>query len=244
MPNKLVVKKKSKKGEGVKKTQKKKESKDKKSKDKKTKDKKSLASPLKTGCMSPIEKIPDNLIKTYAPDSEAFNKLWDLEPDEPGKIKMFGKTIIVPRWHRSYIRDYEFTGVTNKAEFEVPEILKPFYEYAQNTKFAKDKDGPFNQILVNGYANGLDYISAHSDDEPELKPESCIMSISLGETRTFRITGKKDKNKIEDFSLNHGDVVIMMGEMQELYKHQIVKVGGEKGSKMGRRINITLRKFK
>lgn len=31
--------------------------------------------------------------------------------------------------------------------------------------------------------------------------------------------------------------------MQKLYKHEILRVSGEKGKKMGRRINITFRQF-
>ena len=90
-------------------------------------------------------------------------------------------------------------------------------------------------------------LGPHSDDETQLKKDSCILSISLGETRKFRISEKGKKKKecgVLDILLHHGDVIVMKGKMQSFYKHEIVKVNGEKGKKMGRRINLTFRKFK
>ena len=38
--------------------------------------------------------------------------------------------------------------------------------------------------------------------------------------------------------------LIMCGDMQKKYTHEVPKVSGKKGEEMGRRINITFRKFK
>lgn len=203
-----------------------------------------LVVPTENGCLVIDGKLPLNLLERYAKDGEDFEKIWALKPKEPGKVMIYGKITTVPRWQQSFIKDYHFSGLNHIAIKNVPEIIKPIYDWVQSSIYANDSDGPFNQLLINGYLDGSEYISAHSDDEKQLKPKSCILSISLGETRKFRISGKMDNKKVIDYNLSHGDVIVMKGEMQHLYKHAIVKVSGSKGKNMGRRINLTFRKFK
>ena len=202
-----------------------------------------LSLPTENGCLSIDGELPKELVDKYALGGESFETLWSLQPKEPGKVLMYGKETIVPRWQQPYLNDYHFSGMNHEAIPDIPDILKPLFDWVQDTIHAKDKDGPFNQLLMNGYKNGHDYISAHSDNETQLKKNSAILSISLGETRVFRITGK-DGSRVMDIPLEHGRVVTMKNEMQKMYKHAIVKVGGKKGEKLGRRINITFRKFK
>lgn len=73
-------------------------------------------------------------------------------------------------------------------------------------------------------------------------PLSPILSLSFGATRKFRIRDKNDKI-IKDIDLHDSDIIVMCGNMQKEFKHEIVKVSGEKGAKVGKRINITFRQF-
>ena len=88
------------------------------------------------------------------------------------------------------------------------------------------------------------YIGAHSDDEKDIIRRSPIITISLGETRTFRITPKREapikKNSILDLPLVDGTIAIMSGRFQSEFKHAVPK----QPSATGRRISITIRKFK
>lgn len=90
--------------------------------------------------------------------------------------------------------------------------------------------------------NGYHYIGSHADNEKQLVIGSPIVSISFGGTRTFRI---RDKNKkiVKDFELKNKDIIIMGGTMQKEFKHEIVKVNGQKGLNVDKRINITFRQF-
>ena len=78
----------------------------------------------------------------------------------------------------------------------------------------------YNGILINYYADGNDYISAHSDDETCLG-NSGVISISIGATRTFRIRDKKDKSIVKDVKVEHGDIVWMEGDFQKEFTHEI-----------------------
>jgi alkylated DNA repair dioxygenase AlkB len=41
----------------------------------------------------------------------------------------------------------------------------------------------------------------------------------------------------------HGDGVVMGGTFQKVLKHEIVKVGGARGQKVGPRLSVTLRQL-
>lgn len=68
--------------------------------------------------------------------------------------------------------------------------------------------------------------------------------MSFGETRKFRIRNKNTKKITHDIELTDGTIVIMCGETQKYFTHEIVKVQGKKGLSTGKRISVTFRKFK
>ncbi len=189
-------------------------------------------------CMEVLQ-LPEGIRKRYRPGEKLFKALLTAKPKEPGKVKMYGKIVDVPRTQQSYLRDYTFTDLEHKAEPEIPDAAQEIYDWAQASKYKT-----FNQMLINWYENGHQYIGAHSDSEDQLQPNSEIMSVSLGETRLFRIRAKATGAIVKDISLAHGTVIVMKGKMQKLFKHEIVRVDGKKGLKLGCRINVTFRKFK
>lgn len=171
-------------------------------------------------------------------DESTFNQLWALHPEQRGQVRLLGNVINTPRWHKSYINSYHFSGMNHAAD-PLPPILQPLLDWAK-TAFQQ----PFNQVLLNWYQDGGDYIGPHSDDESQLVEGSPILSVSLGATRTFRIHPKAGGKKLLDIELKNGSYIIMKSPMQSYYKHSIVKVGGKKAKTVGRRINITFRCFK
>lgn len=183
-----------------------------------------------------IQKLPNNLLELYNLNSNLFNDLVMCKPKEHGKVMMYGKIIDVPRYQQSYINNYNFSGINHSAIKEIPIPLQPIYDYISTIN-------KFNQILINWYQNGHHYIGAHSDDETQLIKNSTIISISLGETRTFRIRDKKTKKIVLDIQLEHGTIIIM-NDMQKKFTHEITKVNGKKGQNLKERINITFRQFK
>lgn len=78
----------------------------------------------------------------------------------------------------------------------------------------------FNAILINKYNDGNDYISKHSDNENYLDKMG-ILAISYGATRIFRIRKKKDNKIIKDINIQSGDIIIMKGDFQKVFTHEI-----------------------
>ena len=80
----------------------------------------------------------------------------------------------------------------------------------------------FNCCLANKYIDGYDSVGWHADNEPELVKNPTIMSLSLGETRTFKIK-HNTKPLALDIPLNAGDIIVMDGAFQHNWKHSIPK---------------------
>jgi len=94
----------------------------------------------------------------------------------------------------------------------------------------------YNALLCNLYRDGNDSVGLHADAEPEMGP--VLASISLGAGRLFRL--KRENGSIA-FSerLPHGSLLVMAGDTQKLFKHEVPK---ERGVTQPR-INLTFRRI-
>ena len=165
-----------------------------------------------------------------------FDTLWALHPANLGQIKMYDKIIETPRYSQCYGVPYWYSGMLHTPTSNLPVEFEPFKAWAKDI-------GTFNQILINWYESGEHYISKHTDDEKQIVPNSPILSISLGSTRTFRIRKIKNKEIILDLPMPDQSYVIMGGEIQKHYTHEVPKTVSKK-TPVGQRINITFRTLK
>ena len=78
----------------------------------------------------------------------------------------------------------------------------------------------------------------HSDDEPELGPDPLIASLSIGETRKFRMRhrNRKDLSAVA-WWLNPGSLFVMRGATQRHWQHEVPKTK----RRVRPRINLTFR---
>ena len=95
-----------------------------------------------------------------------------------------------------------------------------------------------NSVLINRYKTGQSHISWHRDDEPELGERPTIISLSLGDTRSFEIK-KNNCSNIIKFKLCNGTLIVMKGDMQKQWRHQVPI-----DSSTGVRLNFTFRHMK
>jgi alkylated DNA repair dioxygenase AlkB len=78
----------------------------------------------------------------------------------------------------------------------------------------------YNAVLCNLYRDGHDSVGLHADAEPEMGP--VIASVSLGAERLFRLKGKDGTVAVSE-KLSHGSLLIMAGETQKNFKHEVPK---------------------
>ena len=152
------------------------------------------------------------------------------------EISFYGKTHNLPRltaWYGDSDKQYTYSGITVNA-LPWSSLLLDIKE-----KIESVSNISFNSVLLNFYRDGNDGVSWHSDDEKELGENPIIGSVSFGEIRPFQLKHKflDEKIKIE---LNHGSFLLMKGETQHNWVHQIPKTKKQ----IKERINLTFRIIK
>ena len=78
----------------------------------------------------------------------------------------------------------------------------------------------YNAVLCNLYRDGNDSVGLHADNEPEMGP--IIASLSLGAERLFRLK-RSDGTVALAKTLPGGSLLIMAGETQKNFKHEVPK---------------------
>lgn len=149
-------------------------------------------------------------------------------------IRMFGKTMLQPRliaWYGDQGTQYTYSQTTLVAE-GWNDDLKQIQEELK-LRFQLN----FNSVLLNLYRDGQDSMGWHSDNEKELGAEPIIASISLGAARTLQFRQKNNHKTKASILLESGSLLLMQGDTQELWQHQIAKTKKVKTP----RINLTFR---
>jgi len=148
-------------------------------------------------------------------------------------IKMFGKTVKVPRliaWYGDDGVTYSYSGINHEAMPWTTELLE------LKKLVSKHAGADFNSVLANLYRNQHDYMGWHCDNEKSLGQNPLIVSLSLGQSRDFKFRHKL-KKEVVNCKLNSGDLLLMGGSLQACWKHCLPKRKGI----LGPRINLTFR---
>lgn len=74
------------------------------------------------------------------------------------------KIVKIPRFQQSYINNYIFSK-KNHIALPLNILFQSFLDWANNL----DNNVKYNQVVVNWYANGHNYIASHSDNEIQIK---------------------------------------------------------------------------
>jgi DNA oxidative demethylase len=124
---------------------------------------------------------------------------------------------------------------TRKPWPEIPEILIDLWN-----ELAPDAPEP-EACLVNYYEQGS-RMGLHQDRDEQMF-DAPVISVSLGDTATFRVGGLSRKDPTKSFRLQSGDVVVLGGEARLAF-HGIDRVlkGTSTLLKNSGRINLTLRR--
>lgn len=149
------------------------------------------------------------------------------------EVLMFGKKIITRRktaWCADQDYSYTYSKIKRTAALWTPvlKIIKGLVEdVSQDT---------YNSCLLNLYHEGSEGMGWHSDNEPELKKQGTIASVSLGAERKFAFKHKKSAQKVF-LDLQHGSLLVMKGPTQSHWQHSLLTSKKVKAA----RINLTFR---
>jgi len=185
-------------------------------------------------------KLPDSDItyfSNFMENKEAtacFEKLKSSVPWRQDEIRVYGKIYPQPRLTALYgnnDRSYTYSGIVMKP--------LPFSETLCDIRkrISRLTNVEFTSCLLNLYRDGRDSNGWHSDDEKELGNNPVIASVSLGQERYFHLRHKKLKDLKHKILLEHGSLLLMSGQTQHYWQHQIPKTTRP----IGERINLTFR---
>ena len=154
---------------------------------------------------------------------------WKQEP-----IKIFGREVMQPRltaWHGEATKPYSYSGIKMQPTAWTPSLI------AIKQKIESVAKVRFTGALLNQYRTGRDSMGWHRDNEKELGPNPVIGSVSFGATRKFQFRHYNNKTIVRSLQLTHGSFLLMRGETQHHWEHQVPKTAKDPGN----RINLTFR---
>jgi alkylated DNA repair dioxygenase AlkB len=163
-----------------------------------------------------------------------FEHLISRVPWQQDDIKIFGKVYAQPRLTALFAtneKPYSYSNITmtpNKLTAELGQIKTDIEAVCQHQ---------FTTVLLNYYRTGADSNGWHADNEKELGKNPVIASLSFGASRTFHFKHRTIKEEHYKLNLEHGSLLIMKGEMQHFWLHQIPKTK----KRVEARINLTFR---
>lgn len=153
------------------------------------------------------------------------------------KIQIFGCKVLQPRltaWYGDVGTEYSYSGLMNYP-LRWTDSLIDIKKQVEEVLACE-----FNSVLCNFYRNGQDSMGWHQDNEIELGEDPVIASVSIGATRLFQMRHKIDKTQDRlKFELQNGSLLIMSGQTQQYWQHQVPKTKKD----VGERINLTFRKI-
>jgi alkylated DNA repair dioxygenase AlkB len=166
-----------------------------------------------------------------------FQKLHTETPWQQDNITVFGKSHPQPRLTALFGNEgkpYSYSNI----------VMHP-HKWNSILMFIKNEieticNENFTTVLLNLYRNGQDSNGWHADNEKELGRNPVIASVSLGAERMFHLQHNTIKEANVKLALEHGSLLLMKGETQHFWKHQIPKTA----KPVGERINLTFRTIK
>lgn len=151
------------------------------------------------------------------------------------QLFIYGRWLPVPRlmaWYGDAEAYYRYSGVLHQ-----PQPWLPVLSLIQDDMQALCGQR-FNSVLANLYRHGQDSMGSHADNEKELGQNPLIASLSFGDSRLLRFKHIKTGQKL-DIDLQHGDLLLMAGELQHHWRHELPKTRKPKQP----RINLTFRRI-
>jgi alkylated DNA repair dioxygenase AlkB len=162
---------------------------------------------------------------------------------------------LVPRKQCTFgpVKYKTYQHVPNEAEWPsvVERVRKATQAFAAQLGIPNPEE--YTGVHANYYADAMDSVAEHSDAEKQLIKGAPIFSYtyiidnndSLARGfQIYRMTTAGDvvdgKGQVADVTLRSGDLLVMMGDMQQLFNHGIKK---QPGKEIGARLNFTVRKF-
>ena len=163
-----------------------------------------------------------------------YNSILNETNWQQDNITVYGKTYAQPRLTALFANNnkpYSYSNITMHPAAFTETLLKI------KAKIETKTNAKFTTCLANLYRDGNDSNGWHADNEKELGTNPVIASLTLGAARYFNLKHKTERTLKQKLLLENGSLLLMQGETQEYWLHQIAKTKKE----IKPRINLTFR---
>ena len=172
---------------------------------------------------------------------EEFEDMWGLWDTIPWTPNPLNKKYNIRRKQGTFGGSYHFAGQVSQQIDARPRLVTRVLEFTREHSGCME----YNVIHANWYPDGNAGLEPHADDMRKNLPGKSIYSFTFlsepGNPRGFQVY--KDGEQVEEYMLDHGDLVIMSAAMQSTHKHGVKKSTAKKYKNL-RRINLTVRAWK
>jgi alkylated DNA repair dioxygenase AlkB len=118
------------------------------------------------------------------------------------------------RWTASYGRAYNYSGQEYPYQ-EMPKVISEIASLLSSIYRIK-----INNCLINLYHDGKSKMGWHSDNTDILEEETCVVILSVGETREIQFKHKTRDDKVS-LPLEDGSIFYMNNHIQNEWLHSI-----------------------
>ena len=216
---------------------------------------------LSNSCFVEVFNLPQEL---YIKSKTDFAEMFSLCPENKHRVvvkdfelevkrysKSYGQTPGITKLintgqvnNRKYVNSYMFSGIDDSDNNnDLPQIFQPYFRLVNETF----KDCDFNQVTVNWYRDGQDYIAFHKDCEIGMRGDKKICILTFNESdeqneirylsfRPMQVGNSSDPETT--IPLPNGSIVMFNTEVQKYYKHGI-----RKSDATTKRISLSFRQF-
>lgn len=191
-----------------------------------------------------------------AMEDNEFEEAANFMKDETKVVQQQSMGNLVPRKQCTFgpVKYKNYPLISNEAEW--PSIVRRVRDTTR--VFAAELGIPnpeeYDGVHANYYGDAMDSVSQHSDAEKQLIKGAPIFSYTYivnnddSLARGFQINRMPSagyvvdgKGQVADVTLLSGDLLVMMGDMQQFFTHGVKKLPGKT---VGARLNFTVRKFR
>jgi alkylated DNA repair dioxygenase AlkB len=150
-----------------------------------------------------------------------YEMVTDSIPWSHYEVEMYGQTFKRPRlecwFHDDRNRTYTFGGGEPIKPIPMTRVVERV-----RIRLGEQGYGHFDSCFANRYESGQHSISWHADDEAWIGP--IIASVNFGGSRLFKMKPKPGfEGEPTDFTLKHGDLLIMEAGCQDRWLHCVPK---------------------
>lgn len=137
---------------------------------------------------------------------EYFNNI------SPDFTKLNGRSVL------SFGEPYPYVGAPKAKPAPIPQILQKLVSKVEDSY----PNSEINSCLINMYTGGSSFLPEHSDDEPVIKPESNIFTITIGNKCDIKFRNRFT-NDVETMCPENGSLYVMSRPSQNIWTHKIDK---------------------